>query len=386
MAAVALINSTHKMNGSPNRPLREQNSPPSATQGKSFQKIRNIHESLRAGLAKRSSADLHAENEQTVKLTKSRPRESNEGGRRLLGLGLRRTESKAGLAQGGQPKEKPRGWTPFRAPTLRIATLSSPDLQDLANDADVTPSIHALVSAPKPKRPSVQNVHNPPPPSTPSRTRRPPSPVSPSPTPRRRPTGPSSPPPSAPLGTRSRSTTVSTQAPGSPSVSRTTSPVRPAQRPPPPLIPASGPIQETEPPSSPRPSAPSSPRLGARSPSSPRPGARSPSSPPVTSRTIARGHQTGDSVSSIAPAPFRDEIRAASSFIVKELSRQPPQIKDKDWLEVEMRLRPLVRAERVWGPSGAGSQLGSPVSGSRGAERERRVFGDALRDGVVLCQ
>lgn len=129
-----------------------------------------------------------------------------------------------------------------------------------------------------------------------------------------------------------------------------------------------------------------SPPSGPSEPSSPRPGAHSPSSLPVPSRTIARGHQAGDSVSSIEPAAFRDEIRAAASFIVKELSQQPPQIKDKDWIEVEMRLRPLVRAERVWEPSGAGSQLGLPASGLRGAERERRVFGDALRDGVVLCQ
>ncbi|KAG8754781.1 hypothetical protein FRC12_011090, partial [Ceratobasidium sp. 428] len=197
MAAVALINSTHKMNGQ-TRPLREQNAPPSATQGKSFQKIRNLQETLRAGLTKRSSTDLTAEGDQTLKATKSRQRrESNngDGARRLLGLGLRRTESKAALAQNGgsPPKEERRGWTPFRAPTLRIATLSSPDLNKLADDADVTPSIHALISAPKTRRPTVQNMHNPPPPSTPTRAHRPPSPVSPSPTPRRRPTGPSSP-------------------------------------------------------------------------------------------------------------------------------------------------------------------------------------------------
>ncbi|CEL61904.1 Cytokinesis protein sepH OS=Aspergillus niger (strain CBS 513,88 / FGSC A1513) GN=sepH PE=3 SV=1 [Rhizoctonia solani AG-1 IB] len=374
MAAVALINSTHKMNGSSTRPLREQNLPPTSTQGKSFQKIRNIHESLRAGLAKRSSVDLRAEGEPTVKLSKAKQRDADDGKRRLLGLGLRRTESKAGLGQGGARDKPPaRAWTPFRAPTLRIATLSSPDLKDLANGADITPSIEALISAPKTKRPSVHNITKAPPPSTPSRRQRSPSPVSPSPTPRRRPTVPSSPRPDVPPETRSRSTTLSTQAPSSASVSRTTSPVR-SSRPPPPLLPPA-PNQENEP-------------LTSAHPSSPRSGARSPSSPPITSRAPSRGHHPHDSVSSLAAAPFREEIRAAASFIVKELSRQPPQIKDKDWIEVEMRLRPLVRAERMWAPNAAGavtgSQFGSPSSG--GAVRERRVFGDALRDGVVLCQ
>ncbi|CAE6452233.1 unnamed protein product [Rhizoctonia solani] len=359
------------MNGSSTRPLREQNVPPSSTQGKSFQKIRNIHESLRAGLAKRSSADLRSEDEPTVKLSKAKQREADDGKRRLLGLGLRRTESK-GLAQGGSRDKPPaRGWTPFRAPTLRIATLSSPDLKDLANNADVTPSIHALVSAPKTKRPSVHNVIQAPPSSTPSRTQPLPSPTSP--TPRRRPT----PRQDVPSETPSRSTTASTQNTGSPSASRATSPVRSSHRSPPPLLPPT-PNQEYEPLTSARQSVPSPPRSGARSPTS----------PPVTSRASSRGHQPHDSASSLAPAPFREEIRAAASFIIKELSRQPPQIKDKDWIEVEMRLRPLVRAERVWAPSGAGPVAGGQISSpsSRGAERERRVFGDALRDGVVLCQ
>ncbi|KAF8757706.1 Serine/Threonine protein kinase, catalytic domain [Rhizoctonia solani] len=362
MAAVALINSTHKMDGSSTRPLREQNVPPSSTQGKSFQKIRNIHESLRAGLAKRSSVDLRAEGEPTVKLSKAKQRDTDDGKRRLLGLGLRRTESKAGLGQGGA-RDSPlaRGWTPFRAPTLRIATLSSPDLKNLANGADVTLSIDALVSAPKTKRPSVHNITQGPPPSTPSRTQRQPSsPVSHSPTPRRRPTVPSSSRPDVPPETRSGQ--------------------RPYLLKPPARLLYLVPLAQDEFVTSARPSNPSSPRSGLRSPTS----------PPITSRASSRGHQPHDStgVSSPTVVPFWEEIRAAASFIVKELSRQPPQIKDKDWIEVEMRLRPLVRAERMWAPNGtgaaAGNQLGSPSS--RGAERERRVFGDALRDGVVLCQ
>ncbi|CAE7222870.1 unnamed protein product [Rhizoctonia solani] len=361
------------MNGSSTstHPLREQNVPPSSTQGKSFKKIRNIHESLRAGLAKRSSIDLRSEGEPTVKLSKAKQRDTDDGKRRLLGLGLRRTESKAGLGQGGARDKPPaRGWTPFRAPTLRIATLSSPNLQELANGVDL--SIHALVAAPKTKRPSVHSIIQGPPPSTPSRTQRSPSPVSP--TPRRRPTISSARPDVSPE-TRSRSTTVSTQNSGSPSASRNASPVR-SSRPPPPLLPPT-PNQDNH-------------LTGARQsvPSSPRSGIRSPISSPVTSRAPSRGHQSHDGASSLVPTPFRDEIRAAASFIVRELSRQPPQIKDKDWIEVELRLRPLVRAERVWAPSGAGtaavSQVGSPSS--RSVERERRIFGDTLRDGVVLCQ
>ncbi|KAG9089691.1 hypothetical protein FS749_001139, partial [Ceratobasidium sp. UAMH 11750] len=381
MAAVALINSTHKMNGQ-TRPLREQNAPPSATQGKSFQKIRNLQETLRAGLTKRSTTDLTAEGDHTLKAPKSRPRrESNngDGARRLLGLGLRRTESKAALAQGdaSPPQDKRRGWTPFRAPTLRIATLSSPDLNKLADEADVTPSIHALISAPKVRRPSVQNVHNPPP-STPTRAQRPPSPASPSPTPRRRPTGPSSPGSSAAPESRPRSPTASTQRASSRSLSRTTSPTR---RPPPPASTSTSNVTAEGSPTIARQSSPP--------PHSPPPVSRRPSASPVTSRGITKGHQTNASITSLAPAPFREEIRSAASFLVKELARQPGHIKNKDWEEVQLRLGPLARAERVWGPSGAavsGSQLGSPGSGSKAAERERKYFGDALRDGVVLCQ
>ncbi|KAG9124161.1 hypothetical protein FRC07_012619 [Ceratobasidium sp. 392] len=390
MAAVALINSTHKMNGQ-TRPLREQNSPPSATQGKSFQKIRNLQETFRAGLAKRSSSDLTAEGDQTLKANKPRlrdRRESNngDGARRLLGFGLRRTESKAALAPNGgsPPKDERRGWTPFRAPTLRIATLSSPDLNKLADDADVTPSIHALISAPKTRRPTVQNVHSPPPPSTPTRAQRPPSPVSPSPTPRRRPTGPSLPvQPGASPEPRSRSPTTSTQRASSRSVSRTTSPTRPAHRPQP-LASTSSPTVTAEGPPTIARQSPSSPP-----PSSPPPISRRPSSPPVTSRELTKGYQTRDSITSLAPAPFHKEIRTAASFLVRELARQPGHIKNQDWEAVQLRLSPLARAERVWSPSGpvvSTSQLGSPGLGSKGAERERRYFGDALRDGVVLCQ
>lgn len=66
--------------------------------------------------------------------------------------------------------------------------------------------------------------------------------------------------------------------------------------------------------------------------------------------------------------------------------------------EVEARLQPLARLERVWGKSGASAngsvtQLGATGSGitgtalsTSGEERERRLFTEALRDGYVLCQ
>ncbi len=67
--------------------------------------------------------------------------------------------------------------------------------------------------------------------------------------------------------------------------------------------------------------------------------------------------------------------------------------------EVEVRMQPLARLERVWGKSGAfanGSVTQSGATGSgiiggtavsaSGEEKERRLFSEALRDGYVLCQ
>jgi len=54
----------------------------------------------------------------------------------------------------------------------------------------------------------------------------------------------------------------------------------------------------------------------------------------------------------------------------------------KDWDAVEVRMRALVRLERVWGRSAHSS----PGTSTSGEERERKIFVDALRDGYVLCQ
>lgn len=68
----------------------------------------------------------------------------------------------------------------------------------------------------------------------------------------------------------------------------------------------------------------------------------------------------------------------------------PAHMAVREWEEVEVRLQPLVRLERIWGKSGSvfggsASQIQNG-SGAGGEERERRVFCEALRDGFVLCQ
>jgi len=69
--------------------------------------------------------------------------------------------------------------------------------------------------------------------------------------------------------------------------------------------------------------------------------------------------------------------------------------------QIELRLRELVKLERIWGKSGANADAVSDTSGSAitgfsglvaggdstlGEDRERRLFSEALRDGYVLCQ
>ncbi|EGN96785.1 hypothetical protein SERLA73DRAFT_58262, partial [Serpula lacrymans var. lacrymans S7.3] len=98
----------------------------------------------------------------------------------------------------------------------------------------------------------------------------------------------------------------------------------------------------------------------------------------------------------------RDLIRTATSILCKEFRKAPAHLNrsegQKDWAEVEIRMRPLIRLERIWGKSGAvagsssgqvnatGGGMSSTGFSIAGEERERRLFGEALRDGVVLCQ
>ncbi|KAG1860705.1 hypothetical protein DFJ58DRAFT_657665 [Suillus subalutaceus] len=95
----------------------------------------------------------------------------------------------------------------------------------------------------------------------------------------------------------------------------------------------------------------------------------------------------------------REIIRTATSLLCRELRKAPAHLArgdaQKEWAEVEVRLQPLIRLERVWGKSGGASAsssqiavggVGSTVLSSAGEERERKLFCEALRDGVVLCQ
>ncbi|KAI6041286.1 hypothetical protein EDC04DRAFT_2893262 [Pisolithus marmoratus] len=109
------------------------------------------------------------------------------------------------------------------------------------------------------------------------------------------------------------------------------------------------------------------------------------------------------SVSLISPSTpeQRELIRLAMSVLCKELRKPPPHLsradRQKEWAEVEVRMQPLIRMERVWGKSGritganasqvtfTGLSSASVVSNA-GEERERKLFCDALRDGVILCQ
>ena len=68
-------------------------------------------------------------------------------------------------------------------------------------------------------------------------------------------------------------------------------------------------------------------------------------------------------------------------------------LEPKEFEEVEYRLRPLARLERIWTRTGAmGSTTQVNLAGqgngvaSGSEEKERRLFADALRDGYVLCQ
>ncbi|KAG9041433.1 hypothetical protein FS837_012273, partial [Tulasnella sp. UAMH 9824] len=159
-----------------------------------------------------------------------------------------------------------------------------------------------------------------------------------------------------------------------------------------------------------------------------------PSSPPSSSaqRThspVYKSHGRNTSTSSLAGAvstisPQREAMRAAASFIVKEMSKPTPAVlkanppygglagapggvKNDPWEEVERRLQPLARLERVWGRSGftgsssgmgtlgnassasvdaTGVSIGGMTVSGGGEERERRAFCEALRDGYVLAQ
>ncbi|KAI0629135.1 hypothetical protein C8Q77DRAFT_1161317 [Trametes polyzona] len=101
------------------------------------------------------------------------------------------------------------------------------------------------------------------------------------------------------------------------------------------------------------------------------------------------------SLASPANPEHRELIRSATTFLCKEMLKPPSQIsksglEPKDWEEVEVRLRALARLERIWTRTGAvasSSQVNVAAGVASGSEeKERRLFGEALQDGYVLCQ
>ena len=139
-------------------------------------------------------------------------------------------------------------------------------------------------------------------------------------------------------------------------------------------------------------------------PTSPSSAARSRATSP-TQRSPGYVHNRNFNVSAASLSPSstpeqRELIRAATSLLCKELRKPPPHLSRsehaREWAEVEVRLQPLVRLERIWGRSGvllgaSSSSIGvtglSPlVASNAGEERERKLFCEALRDGVVLCE
>ncbi|KAF9006142.1 hypothetical protein BDQ17DRAFT_1423841 [Cyathus striatus] len=135
-------------------------------------------------------------------------------------------------------------------------------------------------------------------------------------------------------------------------------------------------------------------------PDSPSPIRRRPTSP--QQRSYSQNRHYNISSASLVPPPtnpeHREQIRTASSLLCKEVVKPPLHMSRteagmKDWKEVELRTQKLARLERIWGKSGAigsmsasnvsTSGLSSPGIGTSGEERERKLFCEALRDGLM---
>ncbi|KDQ19403.1 hypothetical protein BOTBODRAFT_438284 [Botryobasidium botryosum FD-172 SS1] len=344
---------------------------------------------------------------------------------------LRRLDSKMTFHKRKSADPPPRADIPppadyggYVVPSLSRGSMSSPTLHRLANghaDGGNAPSIHALISAPKARRPLIASTRHDPSASTRRRSSSPPTPLAPSPRPSRvrpaippspstpvlgsypdpsprRASAPASRPSVPPLPPPVAFAEPSSPKSGSNSSRRTTrSPTRVSRSPPPPsqsqsqsqFTPSSSPGSGRTLNHARRNSQPVFGTTTIRG--SPSPSQSPPSSPsPGPSRfRPARTHSTSPSPhsphlpstrplsgSGFALSPTREAIRSASSFLVKETARAPASMPSDVWLEVEQRMTPLVRMERVWGKSG----------GAGGEERERRTFCDTLRDGYVLCQ
>jgi hypothetical protein len=142
-----------------------------------------------------------------------------------------------------------------------------------------------------------------------------------------------------------------------------------------------------------------------RSPDSPARRRFPPPSPSAAEHPYAQKRQTNKSVSSLSSLSspgHRELIRSAISMLCKEFDKIPPHMSKseagiREWREVKIRTRALVRLERIWGKGGeisGGStstlsltgELTSSGLGAGGEGRERRLLYGALKDGLVLCQ
>ncbi|KAF8517908.1 hypothetical protein BU17DRAFT_23814, partial [Hysterangium stoloniferum] len=114
-----------------------------------------------------------------------------------------------------------------------------------------------------------------------------------------------------------------------------------------------------------------------------------PSRPPSPPHTpIMASRATNASTSSLlgvsaGASPQREMIRKASTVLVKELVRKRSSLTGGNVTgigvgvleEVEMRMRMLERVERIRGS----------VTAPAGEEKERKAFGETVKDGVILC-
>lgn len=106
------------------------------------------------------------------------------------------------------------------------------------------------------------------------------------------------------------------------------------------------------------------------------------------------------SVGAVTTATTSTTGRETSSTSSSHATGVPGLSKDA-WDAIESRMRGLVRLEKIWrngggggassfaGGAGAGGAATASAGSSAGGiaeERERRVFGEALKDGYVLCQ
>lgn len=268
------------------------------------------------------------------------------------------------------------------SPTIRASSPSSRSKPPSTRDRAVPPSVRGLISA------STSNLHT---------NRSSPSPTPRSPTSDQRRPSFEAPRPSLDMARR-----PSIDAPRRPSIDVPHRPSIDTQRPADSTRRPSGETQRR--PSverSQRPSA-SSAAPRAASPTSPvRPRATSPNQR-ANSPSYAHNRHFNMSTTSLAPVATpeqRELIRSATSILCKELRKAPPHLSGshnglREWEEVEVRMQPLVRLERIWGKSGGthgSSQLsvggvGSGGLSTGGEERERRMFCEAMRDGFVLCQ